>query len=424
MILEFFQTAGARTVLGFESETGRLCAPCWYSWLENIFVTGKGVVVAKYHINPDTGEVGACRARTRCPFGDLEEDHYASRADATRAYEKAMTEQTFQTLTKDAEPFPYTPQGLRETAEVWRSESTSEEDRERIVAWWKSRDINNAFHALSVAKGIEYDAAWEEERATRSWTPLEKTAPPREEFSQAIGLREAQKKVLADQNTMYTPGDYLSYYNAEEDLDGVLDRYAAGETASRDPDQRWDDYPHENKLLHLVSDPSNSIVGQKLYLATAFPEKDLRPVVERLDIGDFSVGSFDNSREWGLTYTVMTPEGSTRTFAVYEHRNTDSIIINGKENWDPRVDRLPYAQDSKNAFFAEVSVEDFPRVAESLGFFMKEAQRGELPSDDVLVAQADHLDWNEILARDIPGFKDWLEERDPDAFNKPRWFED
>lgn len=380
--------------------------------------------MAKYHVNPDTGEVGACRARVRCPFGDLEEDHYPSREDATKAYEQKMADKTFQILTKDAEPFPYTVEGLRETAETWRDQDTSDEERERIESWWKAHDINNVFHALTTATAIKYEADWAEERATRTWTPLEKTAPPREEFSQAIGLKDAQKQVLTDQNTMYSPGDYLSYYNAEEDLDGVLDRYAAGETAERDPNTRWEDYPHDKKLLHMVSDPNNSIVGQKLYLATAFPEKDLRPVVERLGIGDFSVGSFDNGREWGLTYTVLTPTGDTRTFSVYEHRNTDSIIINGKENWDPNVQDLPYAGDSKNAFFAEVSAEDFPRAAESLGFFMKEAQRGDLPDDDTLVANADHLDWNAILSRDIPGFKQWLEEKDPDSLEQKRWFEE
>lgn len=44
----------------------------------------------RYHINPKIGEVRACRARKRCPFGDLEADHYDSPEDARAAYEEAM----------------------------------------------------------------------------------------------------------------------------------------------------------------------------------------------------------------------------------------------------------------------------------------------------------------------------------------------
>lgn len=40
-----------------------------------------------YHINPQTGEPGPCRARKSCPFGDLEADHYGSAEEARAAYE-------------------------------------------------------------------------------------------------------------------------------------------------------------------------------------------------------------------------------------------------------------------------------------------------------------------------------------------------
>lgn len=44
--------------------------------------------MAKYHVNPETGEAGQCRARKNCPFGDLEADHYTSPEAARDAYEK------------------------------------------------------------------------------------------------------------------------------------------------------------------------------------------------------------------------------------------------------------------------------------------------------------------------------------------------
>lgn len=44
--------------------------------------------MSRYHINQATGKVSACRATKRCPFGDLEKDHYKSPQAAREAYEK------------------------------------------------------------------------------------------------------------------------------------------------------------------------------------------------------------------------------------------------------------------------------------------------------------------------------------------------
>src|SRR5579875_3946556 len=46
--------------------------------------------MARYHINPATGNPGICRARKSCPFGDLDTEHYSSKNEARRAYEKKM----------------------------------------------------------------------------------------------------------------------------------------------------------------------------------------------------------------------------------------------------------------------------------------------------------------------------------------------
>ena len=43
--------------------------------------------MAKYHINPKTGNPGVCRAVNSCPFGDLNSDHYPSAEAARSAYE-------------------------------------------------------------------------------------------------------------------------------------------------------------------------------------------------------------------------------------------------------------------------------------------------------------------------------------------------
>ena len=46
--------------------------------------------MARYHINPRTGNPGICRAKKSCPFGDLATAHYSSKTEARRAYEAAM----------------------------------------------------------------------------------------------------------------------------------------------------------------------------------------------------------------------------------------------------------------------------------------------------------------------------------------------
>jgi hypothetical protein len=43
--------------------------------------------MARYHINPKTGNPGICRATKVCPFGDLQSDHYSSTSEARDAYE-------------------------------------------------------------------------------------------------------------------------------------------------------------------------------------------------------------------------------------------------------------------------------------------------------------------------------------------------
>jgi hypothetical protein len=57
----------------------------------------------KFHINPQTGEVGPCRATTNCPFGDLESEHYDSKEEARGAYEKTMSNQLVVDESLDAE---------------------------------------------------------------------------------------------------------------------------------------------------------------------------------------------------------------------------------------------------------------------------------------------------------------------------------
>lgn len=46
--------------------------------------------MAKFHINPDTGEVGQCRAIFKCRFKITDSQHYSSEQEARTAYEKTQ----------------------------------------------------------------------------------------------------------------------------------------------------------------------------------------------------------------------------------------------------------------------------------------------------------------------------------------------
>lgn len=160
--------------------------------------------------------------------------------------------------------------------------------------------------------------------------------------------------------------------------------------------------------------------SQALQLVSVFPTKELKDAMDRHDVKNVEVESFVNGRELGNVYTVMQPNGNTMSFSVYEHRNSDSIIINGKENWD-KDDELPYAADHKNAYFAEINSENYEQAAEMLTYFMKEAQQGELPSTEELVRNAPRIDWNTKLSEQLgPSFQSFLDDHYPEEGQRVR----
>jgi hypothetical protein len=72
--------------------------------------------MAKYHINPETGNVGRCKSvEGKCPFGD-EELHYSTDSDARTAYENSAA-----TLEESGQVWP--PAGLPKKLNVIASTS-------------------------------------------------------------------------------------------------------------------------------------------------------------------------------------------------------------------------------------------------------------------------------------------------------------
>ena len=92
------------------------------------------------------------------------------------------------------------------------------------------------------------------------------------------------------------------------------------------------------------------------------------------------VGCFTNSREVGLTYAVENKKHESFTFCTYEHRNSDCIIINGKEGYVSSSDELPYISDSKWECLGCAGYEQYDEAAKILAKLIKDFHNGKTPT--------------------------------------------
>lgn len=93
---------------------------------------------------------------------------------------------------------------------------------------------------------------------------------------------------------------------------------------------------------------------------------------------DIHVGAFTNCREVGLTFLVASTYQKGQFYAVapftwciYEHRNSDEIIINGKEGYISLNGDLPYKADSKYIYLAAFKYFEHMKAADTLANFIK-----------------------------------------------------
>lgn len=392
-----------------------------------------------YHINPETGNPGVCRAKIKCRFGDLETEHYESRESAQAAFEKAQEKDQVRAALQEAVAAHAHQVELRKAAMEKMAE-----DRE---ARSKEIDVNNLTlkerYALS-KKIVEEDRQdptsgryMYEEANRKAHEALKKVdqlramlAEPVEphvvDFPQVIGLETAQEELMIAVNRKPESfqDDEDGVYYVEDVVPHMREmtaRYLRGERSGEEDYVNGYSTPGSRLLADLSANPSSTMSSNMVYSALIFPEKDLKPVLERLGVTDVSVSHFLNGRENGLVYTVMQPDGNSRSFSIYEHRNTDSMYINGATNWDPETEPSgprPREGGSKWDGFAEIEGTDKRRQAETLGYFLREAQAGRLENDTTLMLKAEKLDWNAILAKQIPAFGEWAKENghwDPDA---------
>lgn len=242
------------------------------------------------------------------------------------------------------------------------------------------------------------------------------------------GLALSQEKMIAGDNSE-EEGSYILYSApCSQYTDELVRRSLMGEVSLYADEGDGMNPMYDRNFLHLHpkekffrrmtngGDDPNRFDNQMFY-ALKFPESHLLKELENKEIENVTVSPMSNGREQGLVYTVREPNGDTRSFSVYEHRNTDSIVINCGTNFEPTFDgrsagprpKMKDDRDSKWDFVAEFAYGTNPKVvAETLSFFLKEAQNGELDDDDTLVRKCERLDWNAIISRQVPVFSEWL----------------
>lgn len=98
---------------------------------------------------------------------------------------------------------------------------------------------------------------------------------------------------------------------------------------------------------------------------------------ENLKEIDIHVGAFTNCREVGLTFAVASTYKNGKyhgvtpfTWCIYEHRNSDEIIINGKEGYVSLNGDLPYKADSKHVYLQSFSYHEHMKAADKLAEFI------------------------------------------------------
>lgn len=410
----------------------------------------------RYHINPQTGNVNQCKAFYSCRFKMSEAEHYETKEEAKKGSELrlasenidpkkyvSLIEKDYRFYDSDNRDNDLVPTWIKYIKEDTNPSWTDNEKEnlyrtEKLVNILKNKNMNDSDwkeaddlieRLKPVYKKVPYmpDTSSDFTKKDRNIVrvandlyllrksmdvPEPPKAPDREVNDRIVGLRDAQLENLRKYNDPgydHYEGRKILGDSVENYFDDTLNRVVSGEEYKPFDDSVDNQMyaPKHDQFMNALEE------NDQLYMATVFPDKELKEEMERADVSNVTVSSFYNSREYGNAYTVMTPDGDTRTFSVYEHRNTDSIIINGKTNWKGSDVELPYTADSKHEFFAEIPYGERNQAARTLTYFMKNAQNGTLEDDQYLSNNAPRRDWNAILSEQIPGFKDWHEENFP-----------
>lgn len=109
--------------------------------------------MARYHINPQTGDPGVCKAMVKCPYGDLDKDHYDSKEAARKAYEKVQ-ERGKKALKTPRPPILLEPSPYREPL-FWDTSFSTLEDATDIEFVDYYSDDYSDFTTVDPEKAVE-----------------------------------------------------------------------------------------------------------------------------------------------------------------------------------------------------------------------------------------------------------------------------
>lgn len=364
-------------------------------------------MIRRFHISPKTGDPKPCKAKPgNCPHGS-DSEHFGTEAAAREHYEKMQANGL---------------EGLKKGKKVGGKYDGERDVVDGRPGRW-STSITRGWGPNARPTFFPDDAGMQDDPSslpdsfvTDDWRNV---ARPTLESGRFTNMLEAQREALETYNGEDRDEERWMTFSGPigAHVEELSARLLNGESSAYTYEMYDRNFKQMSPKEMAFAAVSHEERGEKqpMELILAFPDRNLAPVLERLGVEQVSVSPLKNGREVGLVYTVLTPNGGSRSFSVYEHRNTDSIIINGEENWDPIAKPYgPYPEvrtegGSKWDFFAEFSPGSYKQAAESLGYLLKAAQNGKLESDAELVAKAEHLDWGAILSKQIPAFGEWLE---------------
>ena len=96
------------------------------------------------------------------------------------------------------------------------------------------------------------------------------------------------------------------------------------------------------------------------------------------------VSEFDNCREYGFQYRVLNGKQDV-SFTVYEHRNSDNIIINGCKTEDVQPYGAYLKGGSKWDYLACFGYEEYNKVTDQLFKFLVQTYNGTFDESRLVV---------------------------------------
>lgn len=133
-------------------------------------------------------------------------------------------------------------------------------------------------------------------------------------------------------------------------------------------------YPKYTSMAGNYKISPESSLSENEYLALIIPLLVNKMLSYRLEGKRLTIGTFDNCREYGLTYKI---EGAAQSlvFCIYEHRNSDSICINGC--YEKEIKPYgPYNGDDKWGYFASYPYQHYTEAAKRLADFLVQSVNG------------------------------------------------